>query len=403
MKQRVLIVNKFYYRRGGDCIYTLNLEQMLKNQGHNVAVYAMSYPENEPSEQAASFASTVDFGGGIKQKLQAAKRTLGIGDIRRSFAKVLRDFKPDVVHLNNIHSYLSPVVAEMARKAGARVVWTLHDYKLLCPAYSCLCHGEICERCFADKRHVISQRCMKGSLAASVVAWAEARQWNRKRLERSVDAFICPSDFMASKMNQGGFDSSKLLALNNFIAPELWQPLSQQTIEEEREPYYCYVGRLSSEKGIATLLQVAATLPYRLKVAGDGPLAAELRALYATNPNIEFMGQLAPGEVARLLSHATAAVTPSECYENNPLSVIEALCHGTPVVGARIGGIPELISPDNGVIFRSRDVQDLAHAIQKAFSTAWNHKKISVTALNKFNPDNYYHTLNKIYQGNITL
>ena len=178
MAKRILIVNKFYYSRGGDCIYALNLERMLQQHGYEVAVFSMQYPENEDSRYGRYFAPQVDFAGGIGAKIAAVKRILGVGDVVARFKQLLSDFKPDVVHLNNIHSYLSPVVGEIAKKAGCRVVWTLHDYKLLCPSYACLRNGESCELCFTDKSSVLRTRCMKGSLAASAVAYVEAWYWN---------------------------------------------------------------------------------------------------------------------------------------------------------------------------------------------------------------------------------
>ena len=104
MKKRILIVTKFYYRRGGDCIYAMNLERLLLQQGHDVAVFAMQYPENEDSRWAEYWPSQVDFSGGVRGKIDAVRRTLGMGDVRSAFARMLADFRPDVVHLNNIHS-----------------------------------------------------------------------------------------------------------------------------------------------------------------------------------------------------------------------------------------------------------------------------------------------------------
>ena len=198
MSEKILIVNKFYYPRGGDCIYSLNLEKMLTESGFEVAFFSMEYPENIQSKYSKYFAPEVNFSGGASAKIAAVKRTLGMGDIVCRFKKILEDFRPDVVHLNNIHSYLSPVVGELAKKAGCRVLWTLHDYKLLCPSYSCLRNGQPCELCFTDKSQVLKTRCMKGSLAASAVAYLEAKKWNKKRLEKFTDTFICPSRFIKS-------------------------------------------------------------------------------------------------------------------------------------------------------------------------------------------------------------
>ncbi|MDE6716454.1 MAG: glycosyl transferase family 1, partial [Muribaculaceae bacterium] len=196
MAKRVLIVNKFYYPRGGDCICAINLETMLKAAGYETAVYSMSFPENIACEDSKYFASEVSFGGGIANKLKALKRVLGLGDIKKSFAGILEDFKPDVVHFHNIHSYLSPIVVKMAHDAGAKTVWTMHDYKLVCPAYSCRrgTDSKTCEECFADAnsnpKGVISNRCMKGSLVASGIAYIEAKRWKHDKLISYTDAFV---------------------------------------------------------------------------------------------------------------------------------------------------------------------------------------------------------------------
>ena len=397
MVQRILLVNKFYYPRGGDCVVTLNTEALLRSRGHEVAVFSMQYPENIESEWKSYFANEVSFDGCVKAKLAALKRTLGWGDIKKAFNRMLDEFKPDVVHLHNIHSYLSPVVARLAKQHGCRVVWTLHDYKLLCPSYACLRNGEPCELCFNSKLNVLTKRCMKGSLAASAIAWMETLKWNRKQLERHVDAFICPSQFMAQKMEQGGFDPAKLHVLCNFVDPVKMQSFESFPIDE-REPYYCYVGRLSQEKGIATLLEVAQSLPFALKVAGGGPLEDELRNKYSGVNHIEFLGRLNAQQVAHLLSHATCSVTPSECYDNNPLSVIESLCAGTPVVGAEIGGIPELLDNQNGLSFEWGNQTELKQAIDETFHRNWNYADIQQQALNDFSNENHYNKLIKIYE-----
>ena len=396
MKPRVLIVNKFYYPRGGDCMCTINLERLLKEQGHEVAIYAMNYPENINCVDSHYFASQIDFSGGIRNKIKAVQRTLGYGDVKSSFTRILKDFCPDVVHLQNIHSYLSPVIAEIAKEYGCRVVWTLHDYKLICPAYTCLRNGNVCELCFEDKSCVLKNKCMKNSLAASVIGYLEAKKWDRKRLERATDKFICPSSFMKEKMLQGGFDEKKLSVLCNFVDPVKLERFAVAPLVE-REDYYCYVGRLSQEKGVATLLRTASQLPYKLKIAGDGPIGSDLRNKYADCKSIEFLGHCNADEVSRLVSNARFSVIPSEWYENNPLSVIESLCGGTPVVGADMGGIPDLISESSGIIFHSGDENSLHDAITKAWDTEWKYAVIKKNSLSRFSPNAHYKELMQIY------
>lgn len=400
MKQRVLIVNKFYYRRGGDCVCTLNLEELLKRHGHETAVFAMQYPENLPSEWSDHWPEEIDFSGGAAAKIKAVGRSLGLGEVKSKFKGLLMKFKPDVVHLNNIHSYLSPVLATLAHEAGARVVWTLHDYKLLCPSYSCLdSKGNVCERCFTHKLPVLTTRCMKGSLAASAVAWMEALRWNRKRLQRNVDMFICPSAFMQRKMSEGEFDAKKLTTLCNFVDPEMIDAYRNSPAKGDREDYYCYVGRLSEEKGVRTLLATASELPYKLLVAGGGPLSDELKAQYKTCTNIEFLGHVNGEKVRSLLSKARFSIIPSECYENNPLGVIESLCAGTPVVGAAIGGIPELVGGNNGRTFEPGNGQSMAQAIEHQWAACVNNDRIRAAALEAYSPETHYTKLMEIYRN----
>lgn len=379
---RILIVNKFFYNRGGDCVCAISLEQMLRLQGHETAVFAMQYAENFLTPYSDYFAPEVSFSGGIGSKLKAASRIFGGAGVKAAFARLLKDFRPDVVHFNNIHSYLSPVIVKMAKDFGAKTVWTLHDYKLVCPSYSCLSQGKVCEGCIGGNVHgVVDKRCMKGSRVASMLAYWEARYWDRRKLEAYTDAFVCPSHFMARKMEQGGFDPKKLNVVCNFVDPE---KVKDYSVVKERKPYYIYVGRLSEEKGVRTLLEAASQLPYTLKIAGGGPLAEELKARYAECKNIEFLGHLNAGQVRQYLSEARFSVMPSECYENNPLSVIESLCFGTPVVGARIGGIPELISPSTGFLFRFGDLDSLKKTITTAMSVEFDNLSISNLSMERF-------------------
>ena len=400
MAKRVLLVNKFYYPRGGDCIVVMNTEALLRENGVDAQVFAMEYSQNRPAKFKEQFASRVDFSGSFANLWRALRRTLGMDDVRKSFAAVLDEFSPDVVHLHNIHSYLSPVVGQIAHQRGIRVVWTLHDYKLLCPRYDCLLNGKPCEQCVTgSKNGVFEHRCMKGSFPASAVAKMEALKWNRRVLEQNTDLFVCPSQFMASMMKKGGFDPSKTVVLNNFLDPVKLQQYQSLSDGVQREDYYCYVGRLSSEKGIEDLLAVASRLPYKLKVAGGGPLEPSLRIKYAGNANIEFLGIIDAVDVAKLLAGARFSIAPSQCYDNNPLSVVESLCAGTPVAGSHIGGIPELIADGCGLTFTPFDQDAIATAIEQAMSREWNHAEVARQALDKFGPQTHLNVLTKEIYG----
>ena len=148
---------------------------MLREKGHEVAVFAMQYPENEESEWSKYWPSNMT-------KLKAFTRPFGDGEVRRKFGMLLDDFKPDVVHLNNIHTHLSPVIAKMAHERDIRVVWTLHDTKLVCPCYTCTRDGKRCTECFTDKKAVIRHRCMHGGLPGAIIGYREIMKWNKEAL-----------------------------------------------------------------------------------------------------------------------------------------------------------------------------------------------------------------------------
>ena len=394
---KVLIVNKFYYNRGGAEVVAINLRDELKSRGYDVAVFTMDYPENFQGDYIYT-APEVSFKNGAAGKLKFAERTFGGAGVAAAFKKALREFKPDVVHLHNIHSYLSPVVARLAKKVGCRVVWTLHDYKLACPAYSCLNHGKVCERCFSDKSAILSQRCFKNSFAASALAYLEAKKWNVAKLEKWVDVFVCPSRFMYNQMIKGGISKDKLSVVCNFVDPIKIEELAHNDCTK-KEDYYAYIGRLSEEKGVETLLKAASKLPYKLKVAGTGPLHEYFTKNY-NSANIEYMGQLDAVGVSNLLEHTKLLISPSECYENNPLSVIEALCAGTPVIGARIGGIPELVKPSNGLTFESGNCDELAECISKIMGGEdYNYSLIADNARRDFSADTHLSKLIPLYRG----
>lgn len=392
---KILLANKFYYRRGGDCIYMLNLEQLLKAHGHEVAVFAMDYPENQDTPWKKYFPKNMS-------KLMAFTRPFGSHEVKSKFKKLIDDFKPDVVHLNNVHTQLSPVMAELAHQRGIKVVWTLHDYKLLCPRYDCLKNSNtICEICFnGDKKACLDNKCMKGSKLASFIGYKEAVIWNRERLEASTDVFICPSQFMADKMVQGGFSKSKMQALCNFIDVEKckFSPTDGTDYTDDvvvlpkKEDYYCFIGRLSHEKGAKTLIEAANQLPYKLLIIGGGPLMDELKAVAHTN--IEFVGFKQWDDIKQLVGKARFSVIPSEWYENNPLSVIEAQCLGTPVLGANIGGITELTD----YTFSSGNIADLKTKIEKMWNSKLDYKQIASDAQHRYDAETYYDKLINIYK-----
>ncbi len=389
---KILLCNKFYYRRGGDCIYTMNLEQLLKDHGHEVAIFSQQYPLNEPSPWSKYWPSEFKMKPSLNM-LDSLLRPFGLGSVQKKFKAILDDFQPDVVHLNNIHTQLSPILAEIAHERGIRVIWTLHDTKFVCPCYTCMRDGKWCEECFTDKRAVLRHRCMTGGILGSYIGYQEAKKWTAERLQASVDHFICPSQFMANTVKRGGYNDAKLKVLSNFIDTN-----KVKDALVPKENYYVYLGQLNPIKGIRTLCKAAALLPCKLIVIGGGFIEEELREAYANAENIEFKGQLNWTEIKPLVAGAKMMVLPSECSENNPISIIESLSLGTPVLGANIGGIPELLNETNGSVFESGNQEQLQKAIETMWSRSFDYRQISADAIEKFGDESYYNQLLNLYQ-----
>ena len=410
---KILLANKFYYRRGGDCIYTMNLEKMLKEKGHEVAVYAMQYPENEKSEWSGYWPTNMT-------KLDAFTRPFGARQVMKGFSRLMDDFKPEVVHLNNIHTQLSPVIAKIAHEKGARVVWTLHDTKLVCPCYTCMRHEYIkvqkednpalepsltnglirCTECFTDKKAVIRHRCMPGGLPGAVIGYLEAQKWNKEVLQEYVDLFLPPSKFMMDTCVEGGYSPEKFRVLCNFIDVTKVKGLKSEEVKGLKGDYYVYLGRVNEVKGVRTLCKAASQLDKRLVVIGGGELLPELQKTYVDCKQIEFKGQMQWEEFMPILRGARFMVLPAEWSENNPLTVIESQSLGTPVLGARIGGIPELIDEGvSGMTFISGDVVDLRDKIIKMFNHEFDYDAIAKNAIERYSSEAYYEKLMKYYKG----
>lgn len=397
---RILLANKYFYPRGGDCVHTMQLKLLLEENGHEVAVFSMASPENVASDWSRYWPSEVKFGGGSKRQLLAAMaRPFGVPEVKRKWAQLLDEFRPDVVHLHNIHSQLSPIIATEAARRKIPVFWTLHDYKLLCPASACRTEKEpVCEECIASPRSVIRKRCIKGSLAASLLGYLEGKRWPLNQLCRATTSFIAPSQFMKRKMVQAGTAPEKVAHLYNFVDDAKFPAAVASAGERRTEAVY--VGRLSPEKGCATLCEAFTNTPgTSLRVIGDGPLRAELESRYASE-RIRFTGHLPWAQIKEILGTAAFMVLPSEWYENNPLTIIESFALGTPVLGADIGGIPELIIPnENGMIFQSGNSASLRTAlVAMQAKRDWDYAEISRDAAAKFSATNYYRELMQLYR-----
>jgi glycosyltransferase involved in cell wall biosynthesis len=360
----LLSVNNYYYRRGGAETVFLEQNRMFEEAGWQVVPFAMKHPRNLPSAWSEHFVDEIEFGGdySLARKLALVPKVIYSREARRKLSRVLDLARPDICHAHNIYHHISPSILGLLRERGVPTVVTLHDLKIACPAYNMLAPDGICERCRGGRLHnVIKHRCIKGSLALSTVVFAESMLHRMLGTwMRDVDRFVVPSAFYVEKFCEWGFPRDRFVHLPNFIDPAHYVPQLQAG------RHFLFFGRLSREKGVATLLRAAASAGVPVKIAGTGPQEEELRTLaIELHADAEFLGFLGGASLHDAIRAARAVVLPSEWYENAPMSVLEAYALGKPVVGADIGGIPELVRHGiTGMIFESGNNDALARGLR---------------------------------------
>jgi glycosyltransferase involved in cell wall biosynthesis len=366
----ILMVNKFHYLRGGAERYVFDLTRLLEREGHRVIPFATHHRENVSSPYSADFIPAPDFDSpaGPGAALRAAGRVIYSRSARRALAQVLARHQPDLVHLHNIAHHFSPSVLDELRRAGLPVVQTVHDFKLLCPTYLMLCHGEICERCAGGNVvHAILHRCNRGSVLRSAVSAAESFLAATRDAYAPVRRFLCPSLFLLEKLRARGFAPERLVHLPLFVDPARFGGVGES--EAGLGEHAIFVGRLSAEKGLRTLLQAAAAArEVPLVIAGDGPLAPELARIVRDQSltHVTLAGRLSGEALVERWRRARFTLVPSECYENFPLAAAESFALGKPVVGSRLGGVAELVGAEGerGRLVPPRDPSALAQAMR---------------------------------------
>ncbi len=399
---RILIVNKFLYPNGGSETYIFKLGQELSKLGHEVQYFGMEHEGRCVGNRVDAYTTDMDFHGGSKlSKLTYPIKTIYSSEARKKIRLVLDNFKPDIVHLNNFTYQLTPsIILEVVKwrkqtHRDCRIIFTAHDYNLICPNHMLknpVTHIN-CEKCLGG--HFINctrGRCIHGSLTKSIVGTIEGYYWKSRKVYKYIDCAICCSEFMKKMMDTNPIFKGKTIALHNFIDPVEWK-------SPDKKNYVLYFGRFSKEKGIETLLNVCRSLSHIPFVfAGSGPLEDKVRDIN----NIKYVGFKTGKDLEKLIREARFSIYPSEWYENCPFSVMESQAFGTPVIGAEIGGIPELIrKEETGELFTPGDTVQLKSKIE----SLWNDKDRNEQYIDncqtlKFDTvDRYCEKIIEVYRG----
>jgi glycosyltransferase involved in cell wall biosynthesis len=409
----IALVNKFIFENGGQESVMLEDAKLLTEAGHTVAFWGMQHPRLLPNlPYQHTFAPQVDFSSpgkrlSLGQKLSLARRFVRSPQAAQGFAQFIQAFKPDVIHVHGIAHQLTPSILQVAQQHHIPVVQTVHDYQLICPAYTLLRgDGTVCESvsCQTEGKGFmpcITHTCIKGSKGASVLNAVEMAV-NAKPAVQWVSHFIAPSQFMARLLTQHGV--GPVTHITNTIAPP------PPALKPDGVPphYAMFAGRLSHEKGLDTLLEAAISLPeLPLLIVGDGPERDRLKAKAAHAPHIQWLGFNPRSEVIPLLAHASAMILPSEWYENLPVSIIEAQMMGTPVITANIGGLPEMVQhQQTGWLFNSRDVAGLRACMQDLVNNPEKSAQYGQAGLafaqKQYGPATHLQQLQAVYQQVLT-
>ena len=379
---KILLANKFFFRNGGSEVVMFQERDYLLASGHQVVDFSMRDERNLPSDYADQFIERQDYrGGGKWSKLKSAASMIHSPEAVRRISALIQATRPDLVHCHNIYHQLTPSIIGAAKKLGIPVVLTLHDYKPVCPVYNRLSQGKPCSACIdGDFTQVMKRRCADGSLGKSALLYAEAAVQRMLGNYEQVDAFIAPSRFMQESISHR-IPVEKVRLLYNGMDTEGVHGTGAD------DGYALYLGRLSAEKGVDTLLQAHASSlnGWKLVVAGTGPLEAELRLTYK---HASFIGHVTGDRLREVIDRASVVVVPSEWYENCPMSVLEAMAYGKPVVGSRMGGIPELVlDGETGFLFEAGSVDGLRACLDQLMQDGNLRRRLGANARQRVQAD----------------
>lgn len=360
---KILMVNKFLYPHGGSETYILDLGKELMKKGHEIQYFGMEDKDRTVGNRVNSYTSSMDFHTNGLQKVFYPFKIIYSAEARKKIRLVLKDFCPDVVHLNNINFQLTPSIIYEIRKwekqVGSRVkiVYTAHDAQWVCPNHMLMIPStkELCFQCKGGHYGSCTKnRCIHDSTVKSLLGSLEAWLYKILGIYKKVDRIICPSFFMKETLSANPAVADRLTVLHNY-------GVTEKPFTVEKKDYVLYFGRYSREKGIETLLKVCEKLPQISFIfAGDGPLREQVNKA----KNVKDLGFLSGEALRRTIAEAKLAVVPSIWYENCPFTVIEAQQLGTPLVASNLGGIPELIDlGETGEVFEAGNEEELTRAL----------------------------------------
>lgn len=390
---KIVMVNKFLTRHAGAEKYFFDVSELLRSQGHEVVMWGMEpnsvvssqYPVDSKEKIQKTYnlkpktynLSHIDFENPktFLDRLRCFFRMMYSFEAKKNFKKLVEEFKPDIVHIHNIYHQLSPSFLDVCSSKKIPIVMSVHDYSLICPNYKLFSHGHIDEGCKKNYFHDAFNRSIKNSFLGSVTCAFEL--WFHHKVlriyEKSISAYLCPSEFVKNKLIEFGFPKEKVLLLRYFLeTPQSAMDSSDSFHQITR--YILAYGRLSEEKGFELLIHAMKNLKedVTLKIAGSGPDEERLKKItkeLQLENRVEFLGWKTGDEFCELRKNAACIVVPSIWHDPSPFSVLESLCFGKLVIGFRVGGITEMLEKvDPNLLIEKIDVYALHNKISEVLN-----------------------------------
>jgi glycosyltransferase involved in cell wall biosynthesis len=407
---RLLNVHRYRFRKGGAEAVFLDHARLFAERGWISAELCMAHPENPPSDWDGYFPTFFEPRSGWRGLLDVP-RFIHSNEAARCMARILDDFRPDIVHIHGLYHQLTPAVLAPIAERGIPIVYTLHDFKLLCPAYTFFNERlGVCERCAGGRFwQAARHRCLHDSVAVSAAYALEAYVQRWRHAHDAVDAFVMPSRSILEKHREHGFPAEKLHHVPNFFettTDAAIDPAAMEAARAEHGRYIAYFGRLSIEKGLGQLIEAASLAGLPLVLIGDGPERSRLEALAAKSRSpVTFTGYQSGQSLWALVEAAIGVALPSIWYEIAPKSVLEAMARRVPVVASAIGGLPEQVEDGvTGYLAPPGDAAGLAEALRRLAALPESDRaamgeRARQRALSRFDVERYYAAMTALYAG----
>lgn len=403
---KILLIDVYNYNKGGAETVCFNTGKMLEEHGHKIIYFTLKWAENKTSPYSKYFPESKETRRGPLKQIKNVVNYFYHFEAAKKIEQLILDEKPDIAHIHLIWGQITPSIFPVLKKYNIPILFTVHDYRIVCPAYTFRNgKGQICEECQGKYFYkCFTNICCKGNKLMSAVMAAE--QYFRNKFfnpAKFIDGFIYVSIF-AKNIQEKYMPAVKNTP--NIILYNFSTSIVQKGKNIPKNKYFLFFGRLSYEKGLKTLLAAFKDIPMcKLKIVGTGSKEQELKQYVKKTymQNVDFLGYKQGKELTDLVSNAYFVIVPSEWYENNPMTIIESYSVGTPVIGAQIGGIPEIVIEDKtGFQFVSADANNLKNIILK--SNNLGNKEYTTMSSNtikfaneNFSPQSYWSKLIEFY------